>query len=120
MLNLTPEQIAINDARRAEHQRRVNDWIANNPDRVATCIQKAKENADKYFEERKIMEETDPNAYSELTASEPNYKKDPELYLLYQERTLIVEQMFEDEKNKRIADFENTVQELFNTLGNAR
>lgn len=100
---LTPEERA---AQLADAEKRIADWKVSNPERAAECERIAKENTDRFLEERKVLRETDHDAYMKLINNEPSASRDPELYYTKQLRNLIAAEMRNDAIAKRKANFE--------------
>ena len=100
---LTPEERM---AQQAEAEKKITDWKVSNPERAAECERIAKENTDKFLEERKVLRETDHDAYMKLINNEPSASRDPELYYAKQLRSLVAAEMKNDAIAKKKADFE--------------
>ncbi|MDC3266407.1 hypothetical protein OAU13_00610 [bacterium] len=93
-------------AQQAEAEKKIADWKTSNPERAAECERLARENTDKFLEERKVLRETDHDAYMKLINNEPSASRDPELYFAKQLRNLVATEMRNDAIAKRKADFE--------------
>jgi hypothetical protein len=101
---MTPEEEKA--AKKAESAKRYADWVANNPDRVAEAERVAREGTDKFLEERRVMRETDLDAYMKLINNEPTASRDPDLYFEKLKRHYIQDEMKKDAIAKKKADFE--------------
>ena len=86
-----------------ESKKMITDWIANNPVKGAELEKIARENTDKFLEERKVLRETDHDAYMKLISNEPSASRDPELYYDKQLRNLVTAEMRNEAIAKKMA-----------------
>jgi hypothetical protein len=98
---MTPEEKAT---RQVETEQRVAEWRASNPERAAEVDRLAREATDKFLEERRVMRETNLDAYLKLVANEPTAARDPDLYFAKQQRNLQNQEMKKDLIAKREAE----------------
>ncbi len=96
---MTPEEEKT--AKKAESEKRIADWKATNPERFAEIQKKAKETVDKFLEERKVLRETNLDAYMKIINNEPQASRDPALLLAKEERNLVATEMRNDLLEKR-------------------
>lgn len=98
---MTPEEERA--AKRAESEKRIADWKAANPERFANIQIKARETVDKFLEERKVLRETNLDAYMKIINNEPQASRDPVLLLAKEERNLVATEMRNDAIEKKKA-----------------
>jgi hypothetical protein len=98
---MTPEEKL---AKKLESDKRYAEWVANNPEKVAEAERLAREGTDKFLEERRVLRETDLDAYMKLVGNEPSASRDPDLYFDKLKRNLIADEMKKDAVAKRNAE----------------
>jgi hypothetical protein len=107
-LRLTPEgkEARIAEQWATEKVIELLEWRANNPEKAAECAKKAREITAQWLEDRRVMRETNLEAFVAMVKNEAPGSKDPSRHTYLQERTLVANMRREEAIAKKQADFE--------------
>lgn len=103
---LTPEEKEARIAEQwaTEKVREILEWRVNNPEKAAECARQAREITAKWLEDRRIMKETNLEAFVAMVKNEAPGSKDPSRHTYLQERTLVANMRRDELIAKRDAD----------------
>lgn len=87
-----------------ESKKMIEEWVAANPERGAEATRIAKENTQKFLDEREHLRTTNLDEYMKIINNEPKASRDPDLYFDKQLRDIVREEMRKDLLAKREAD----------------
>jgi hypothetical protein len=106
-LKLTPEEKEARIAEQwaTEKVTELLEWRKNNPEKAAECARQAREITAKWLEDRRIMRETNLEAFVAMVKNEAPGSKDPSRHTYLQERTLVANMRREEAIAKKNADF---------------
>ena len=104
---LTPEgkEARIAEQWATEKETRVLEWRVNNPEKAAECAKKARELTAEWSEQRRVMMETNLEAFLAMVKTEASGSQDPSRHTYIQERKLVTALMREEAIAKKEADF---------------
>ena len=104
---LTPEgkEARIAEQWATEKVTELLEWRKNNPEKAAECARQAREITAKWLEDRRIMKETNLEAFVAMVKNEAPGSQDPSRHTYLQERTLVVAMRREEAIAKKNADF---------------
>ena len=104
---LTPEgkEARIAEQWATEKVIEILEWRKNNPEKAAECARQAREITAKWLEDRRIMRETNLEAFVAMVKNEAPGSQDPSRHTYLQERTLVVAMRREEAIAKKNADF---------------
>ena len=104
---LTPEgkEARIAEQWATEKVTELLEWRKNNPEKAAECARQAREITAKWLEDRRIMRETNLEAFVAMVKNEAPGSQDPSRHTYLQERTLVVAMRREEAIAKKNADF---------------
>ena len=104
---LTPEgkEARIAEQWATEKVTEILEWRKNNPEKAAECARQAREITAKWLEDRRIMRETNLEAFVAMVKNEAPGSQDPSRHTYLQERTLVVAMRREEAIAKKNADF---------------
>jgi len=105
--SLTPEgkEARIAEQWTTEKVTEILDWRVNNPEKAAECARQARELTAKWLEDRRIMRETNLEAFVAMVKNEAPGSQDPSRHTYLEERKLVVAMRREEAIAKRDADF---------------
>ena len=106
-LKLTPEgkEARIAEQWATEKVTELLEWRKNNPEKAAECARQAREITAKWLEERRVMRETNLEAFVAMVKNEAPGSKDPSRHTYLEERKLVVAMRREEAIAKKNADF---------------
>lgn len=105
---LTPEgkEARIAEQWATEKATELLEWRKNNPEKAAECARQAREITAKWLEERRVMRETNLEAFVAMVKNEAPGSKDPSRHTYLEERKLIANLRREEMIAKKQADYE--------------
>lgn len=104
---LTPEgkEARIAEQWGTEKVTEILEWRVNNPEKAAECARQARELTGKWLEERRVMRETNLEAFVAMIKNEAPGSQDPSRHTYLEERKLVVALRREEAIAKKEADF---------------
>jgi len=104
---LTPEgkEARIAEQWATEKVTDILEWRTNNPEKAVECAKQAREITAKWSEDRRIMRETNLEAFVAMVKNEAPGSQDPSRHTYLEERKLVVAMRREEAIAKKDADF---------------
>ena len=106
---LTPEgkEARIAEQWATEKVTEILEWRTNNPEKAAECARQAREITAKWLEDRRIMKETNLEAFVAMVKNEAPGSQDPSRHTYLEERKLVTalrrEEMIAKKEAERVA-----------------